>query len=38
MLNQAKTLNGYRLNSRDGDIGKAKEYRADERAARPQSP
>jgi uncharacterized protein YrrD len=26
MLNKAKTLNGYKLNSRDGEIGKVKEF------------
>jgi len=26
MLNKAKILNGYKLNSRDGEIGKVKEF------------
>jgi len=31
MLNQAKTLKGYKLNSRDGEIGKVKEFYFDDR-------
>ncbi len=31
MLNQAKTLTGYKLNSRDGEIGKVKEFYFDDR-------
>jgi uncharacterized protein YrrD len=31
MLNKAKTLKGYKLNSRDGDIGKVKEFYFDDR-------
>ena len=31
MLNEAKTLKGYKLNSRDGDIGKVKEFYFDDR-------
>jgi uncharacterized protein YrrD len=30
MLNKAKTLNGYKLNSRDGEIGKVKEFYFDD--------
>jgi hypothetical protein len=31
MLNKAKTLNGYKLNCRDGEIGKVKEFYFDDR-------
>ncbi len=31
MLNKAKTLQGYKLNSRDGEIGKVKEFYFDDR-------
>ena len=31
MLNEAKTLKGYKLNGRDGDIGKVKEFYFDDR-------
>ena len=31
MLSKAKTLNGYKLNSRDGEIGKVKEFYFDDR-------
>ena len=31
MLNKAKTLKGYKLNSRDGEIGKVKEFYFDDR-------
>jgi len=31
MLNQAKSLKGYKLNSRDGEIGKVKEFYFDDR-------
>ena len=31
MLNKAKTLKGYKLNSRDGDMGKVKEFYFDDR-------
>jgi len=31
MLNRAKTLNGYKLNSRDGELGKVKEFYFDDR-------
>ena len=31
MLNQSKTLKGYQLNSRDGEIGKIKEFYFDDR-------
>jgi hypothetical protein len=30
MLNQARTLNGYKLNSRDGEIGKVREFYFDD--------
>ncbi|MDA3787708.1 MAG: PRC-barrel domain-containing protein, partial [Desulfobacula sp.] len=30
MLNKAKTLKGYKLNSLDGDIGKVKEFYFDD--------
>ena len=30
MLNKAKTLTGYKLNSRDGEIGKVKEFYFDD--------
>ena len=31
MLNKAKTLKGYKLNSRDGEIGEVKEFYFDDR-------